>query len=193
MALSRDPRKLYPHDRLFALTILRLIPDWVTPNLITRLRFALIPFVLALLIAHQWSVGVPLFIFAAFTDALDGSLARVRGQITEWGSFYDPVADKLLIGSVILFVVAHYVGARFALAILGVDLLIALGGYWGKIHGRKMHANIFGKTKMLTQVVGVSLLLIAVWSDSALLYPWSIAVLFLAFILAVVSLFTYGL
>ncbi len=193
MPLQRDPRALYPHDRVLARTILPFIPDSVTPNMVTGLRFALTPIVLALLVAGRWAWGVPLFVFAALTDALDGSLARVRRQITDWGSFYDPVADKLLIGSVILLIVARYVGMRFALSILGVDVLIALGGYWGKRHGRHMRANVFGKAKMFAQALGVSLLLVSVWAGNAMLFAWSVAILVIALMLAVISLFTYGL
>lgn len=193
MAVKRDPRKLYPHDWLMARTIIPFVPSWVTPNMVTVLRFVLTPFVLLFLHLEWWQVAIPLFVCTAATDALDGSLARVRGKITAWGSLYDPLADKLLIGSTALLVVTKYISPRFALAILGLEVLIVIGGYWGKRKGRPVSANIFGKMKMLLQVIGVTLLMVSVATGSVGLYPWSVAALYLALVLAFVSFLTYGL
>ncbi len=193
MAFARDPHKLFPHDKLFAATILRLVPDFVSPNMVTILRFVLTPFVLFLMIMEDWNVAVPLFLLVAFTDALDGSLARVRRKVTAWGTFYDPVADKLLIGSVVLIIVAKYVNPWFALLILLMEVLIIAGGLWRKRQGVVMSANVFGKTKMFLQVAGVSFLLFAVWSGVSLFVPLSVGTLSVAIVFAVISLFTYGL
>ncbi len=193
MAFERDPHKLFPHDHLLAATLLRLIPRRVTPNMVTTLRFVLIPFVLAFLYLERWSVAVPLFLFTALTDAIDGSLARTRKQVTEWGTFFDPVADKLLIGSVVLLLVAERVNPWFALLILGVEALIILGGVIRKRRGVVTPANIFGKTKMFLQVVGVTFLLIAAWTGMDLYVDLSVGTLSLAVAFAVISLFTYGL
>src|SRR3989339_879810 len=100
--LHRDPSKLFPHDHIMRYTFVPLVPRFVTPNMITIARMVLIPFILYFLFSNEYGIGVPLFLFAAFTDALDGSVARLRHQVTEWGTFYDPLADKLLIGSVII-------------------------------------------------------------------------------------------
>lgn len=193
MAFERDPLKLFPHDRVLAATVLRLIPRWVTPNMVTVLRFALIPFVLAALSLDWWAVAFPLFLFTAFTDAIDGSLARTRKQVTEWGTFFDPVADKLLIGSVVLLLVAERVNPWFALLILGVEVLIITGGIIRKGRGVVTSANIFGKTKMFLQVLGVTFLLIAAWTGTDLYVDLSVGTLSLAVAFAVISLFTYGL
>lgn len=193
MAFERDPHKLFPHDHLLKYTVLPLIPAAVTPNAVTVLRFILTPFVLWFLYAENYAVGVPLFLFTAFTDALDGTLARVRNNITAWGTFYDPVADKILIGAVVLLIVAKYINLWFALVILGIEALIIIGGYWRRSNGHFTSANIFGKTKMFLQVLGVTFLLIAVWSGVSLFLPASVATLSLAIAFAIVSLFTYGL
>lgn len=174
-------------------TIIPLIPRCVTPNMVTVFRLACTPIMLWFLYTEQYRIGVPLFIFLALTDAIDGSLARIRKQITDWGTFYDPVADKLLIGSVVLIVVAEHVNLIFALLILMVEAILIFGGYLRKLKGKVTSANIFGKTKMLLQVIGVSLLLIALWAGLDLFIPVSIGTLSLAIVFAVISLFTYGL
>ena len=193
MALERDPNKLFPHDHLMKWVILPLIPKKVTPNSITIVRFIGIPFVLYFLLLEQFHIGVPLFLVLAFTDALDGSLARVRKQITQWGTFYDPVADKLLIGLVALLIIVKYIHPVFAFIIVVLELLIIAGGLRTKNRGKVISANIFGKTKMFLQVAGVTILLIAVWAGIPLFVPISAATLSLAIVFAVVSLFTYGL
>ena len=174
-------------------TVLWFIPNWVHPNHVTVMRFILTPLVLYFIITEQYSIGIPFFLIVAFTDAIDGSLARVRKQITEWGTFYDPVADKILIGSVALLIVAQYINVYFALLIVFLEALIIGGGYIRKLRGDLIPANIFGKTKMILQVVGVTFLLFAVWMQFDLFVDVSVATLGLAVIFAVISLFTYGI
>ena len=193
MAFERDPNKLFPHDRLLAATVIRLVPEFVTPNAVTWFRFVLTPLVLWLLYRGDFATGVPLFVLLAFTDALDGSLARVRKQITEWGSLYDPIADKLLISSVILLVVIRYLSPTIGFLIVGLELALVIGGVVRRRMGFRVMANVIGKAKMVTQIVGITLLLIAVWTGIPALIPLSIATLSLAIVLAVASLFTYGL
>ncbi|MBI5370096.1 CDP-alcohol phosphatidyltransferase family protein [Candidatus Uhrbacteria bacterium] len=190
---ERDPHALFPHDHLMRVTLIPLIPRWITPNMVTILRMLLTPLVLFLLSAENYRIAVPLFIFLALTDAIDGSLARLRNQITDWGTFYDPVADKLLIGSVVLLVVIKHVNLLFGLLIIFIEALIILGGYIRKLRGKVSSANIFGKTKMFLQVVGVVLLLMALWLGFDLFIPMSVGTLSLAIVFAVISLFTYGL
>ena len=76
--------KLLPHDRVFAAFLEPLVPQTVRPNHITALRLVSIPFILYFLWQTNYNIGVPLFLFSALTDAIDGSLARVRKQITTW-------------------------------------------------------------------------------------------------------------
>ncbi|MEK7452133.1 MAG: CDP-alcohol phosphatidyltransferase family protein [Patescibacteria group bacterium] len=174
-------------------TIVPFVPKWITPNMVTIFRFITIPFILWALFFEKYSIGVPLFFFSAFTDALDGSLARLRNQITEWGTFYDPVADKMLIGSVILLVVIKHSNPILGGLIIFIDVLILFGGYYRKRKGKVMGANVFGKTKMFFQVLGVSLLLVALWAGYDFFIPLSTGTLALAVVLAVISLFTYGI
>ena len=190
---QRSPHKLFPHDHVMRYTFVPLVPAFVTPNMVTMFRIVCTPIVLWFLYLEQYTIGVPLFLFVAFTDALDGSLARVRKHVTDWGTFYDPFADKVLIGSVVLLVVMKHVNVLFALTIVLMEVLITLGGIVRKHNGKIMGANVFGKTKMCLQVIGVSFLLIALWAGYSLFIPLSIGTLSLAIVFAVISLFTYGL
>lgn len=193
MHFKRDPKELFWHDYILKYTIVPLVPKSVTPNSLTILRFLATPFVLYFLIHENYSIGVILFVIVAFTDALDGSLARLRQQITEWGSLYDPIADKLLISSLVLFIVIKFINPIFGIIIIFLELLIIIGAYRHKKHGGIISANIFGKTKMCLQVAGVFLLLLAVWSGLDLFIPVSVGTLSLAILFAVISLFTYGI
>lgn len=193
MAFERDPERLFPHDRLMGATVLKLVPGFVTPNAVTWFRFILTPFVLYLLYIGDYAAGVPLFVFAALTDAIDGSLARVRKQVTEWGMMYDPIADKVLIGSVVLLVVVRYINPLFGITIIALELAIVAGGLLRRRSGLPVMANVVGKIKMFLQFLGVTFLLVAVWSGVSLFIPFSIATLSLAIAFALASLLTYGL
>jgi phosphatidylglycerophosphate synthase len=145
---SRDLTKLYPHDYVMKVLILPLIPKIVQPNHVTVLRFLLTPVVLWLLFTEQYAWGVPVFIFAAATDAIDGSLARVRKQVTPWGIFFDPIADKLLIGSVAMLVALQHFHPVIVLFALVLDMLPSLRWASTRYVGTVMAANVWGKVKM---------------------------------------------
>lgn len=190
---GRDPYKLYPHDAVLKSILLPLIPNFVKPNYLTILRIVLTPIVVFLLIQEQYTVGVPLFIITAFTDALDGTLARVRKQITSWGTFFDPIADKLLIGLVVIVIVTQHINLYFGLLIILLEALIVIGAIIRrKLFKHSISANMWGKAKMFAQFVGVSALLFAVWFGVDLFIPFSVGTLSLAIVLAVISLFTYS-
>ncbi len=180
---------LYPSDRLFAATIEPLVPRAVRPNHLTVLRLMLIPFVLYFLSAERYAVGVPLFLFAALTDWFDGSLARVRKQVTEWGIVYDPLVDKLLIGSVLFVIVLDHINFILGMALLGVEaFMIAAGWHRNRKTGRIEPANIWGKIKMVSEVCGIMLLLLALWFKVNLLIDLSTGTLGLALTFAIVSI-----
>jgi CDP-diacylglycerol--glycerol-3-phosphate 3-phosphatidyltransferase len=152
------------------------------------------PGVAWLLVRGSYDVGVPVFLFLAFTDALDGSLARVRRRVTPWGTLYDPVADKLLIGVTVVTIVMKHVNVFFGLLIMAVEALIVLGAWGRRRRGEVIAgANAWGKAKMCLQVLGVVLLLLAVWLGMDLFIPFSVGSLSLAIVFAVISLFTYSL
>lgn len=188
----RDPYKLYWYDYAMK-PIIDVIPEVFRPNHFTILRMVFTPVVIALLAIENYAWGVPMFIIVAFTDAVDGSLARWRRQITAWGTVYDPVADKLLIGSVILLILLQHVNPLLGFAIIGLEVMMIAGGWYRRRMGIQCTANVWGKVKMFLQFAGVMFLLLSLWLGVDLFVPISNGTLILALIFAVVALLTYSL
>lgn len=185
--------RLFFHDPLMAKTILKLIPNSITPNQITLFRFIATPIVLTLMLNNHYLIGLFSFLFVAFTDAIDGSMARTRNKITEWGKIYDPLADKVLVGSMVFAIVLRYIDLWTATVIVGLEIIIIITAWIRMVKGYKVQANIWGKIKMMLQVAGVALLLFAIIFDLATLLPFASGTLYLAIAFAIVSLLTYGI
>lgn len=154
-------------DYLFKRSFLRLLPDSVTPNQITKFRLFSIPFIAVLLALDHFAVATTLFLFAAFSDALDGALARTQKRITTWGTLYDPIADKLLIGSVAVITISKYLSVGLAATIVALELFLIASAYH-RYKGRVVPAKSMGKTKMILQCLGVIALLFYI----LLCFPW---------------------
>lgn len=193
MLMTNDNIQLYPHDKLFYKCFVQFVPSFLSPNDFTILRFLLIPFVLYFLYEQNWPWSLGLFIVAALTDAIDGTLARMRKQITLWGTMADPIADKCLIGSVVLLFVAREINVWFAVVIVSIEFMIAAGAWYRKRRGVYSSANQYGKIKMLLQVTGVALLILAKLLGIELAVPFAVGTLSLAIVFAMVSLWTYGI
>ncbi len=179
--------RLLPHDKVYRRAIDPFMPQAVHPNHVTVFRMLMIPVVLYFLHVQAYHIGVPLFIFAALTDALDGSMARVRRQVTEWGIKYDPLADKMLIGAVLFLVVLQHINYALGMALLAVESVMIIGAWVRQRKGIIEPANFWGKLKMVTEVCGISLLLFALWLDVSLLVEISAGTLALALAVAIVS------
>ena len=80
----------------------RANPLRMAPNLLTLLRIFLAPFLVVAVFERRFALAFALFLVAAFTDAMDRSLARWLRQRTMLGQYLDPVADKLLLSSLFL-------------------------------------------------------------------------------------------
>jgi CDP-diacylglycerol---glycerol-3-phosphate 3-phosphatidyltransferase len=193
MVKKRDPNKLYPHDKVMKWLVIQFIPKSITPNQVTVFRFLATPFVIWGLAVGAYAWSIPLFVAVAFTDMIDGSLARIRNQVTEWGTFFDPIADKMLITLSAVVVVVQAVGWWLTTLVIFVELAIVLGGLIHKQNGIDVTANHWGKAKMLMQVAGVTLLLGGLALVSPGLIMAGTVVLLISVILAVMSIFTYGL
>lgn len=185
--------KLKIHDRIYKKTFLKLIPGFVHPNHVTIARFILTPFVIWLAVQGYYGLAIPVFLAVAFTDSIDGSLARARDQVTAWGKIYDPVADKLLIGSMVVVLVIQHLGFYLGVAIIGIEVLFIVLGWWWVSGGNNVQANKWGKIKMCLQVLGVTLLLIGLATGFEGLFNISAQTFYLAIFFAVVSLFTSGI
>ena len=188
--MAQNEVPLYFHDRLMR-PLLFLIPVWVTPNAITVLRLFLIPFVLWQLWNESYVWGTILFFFAAFTDALDGTLARVRKKITQWGILFDPIADKLLIGSVLLLIALRYIAWWLVACVLCMELVIIVAALLRRQRGNYTQANMWGKLKMFCEFVALMCLLLGIqgWFAGILFAEYA---LFVALIFGGISYVTYS-
>lgn len=185
--------EIYFTDKILAATVLKLIPRRVTPNHVTVLRLVFTPVVALLMFYGHYSIGLWAFLLVAFTDAIDGAMARTRDQITPWGKIYDPVADKILISTMVFIIVLRYIDLWTALIIVFLEIVIIVTGWYRLKIGKKVQANIWGKIKMNLQVLGVTILLLSIVFDVAALLPLASGTLYLAIAFATVSLLTYGI
>lgn len=191
---QRGFAKLYPHDHIMRYTFVPLVPKWITPNHITVFRMALTPFVVWILFLGDYRLGIPLFVLAAFTDMLDGSVARIRRQITPWGIFFDPVADKLLVGGVALTVALKYFHPALVFVAIALDLLPAMVFLSRKNPGNNMmRANVWGKTKMLLQFFALTALLFGIFWNSVNLILAGEVILGVSLAFALIAAVTYSL
>ena len=98
------------------------------PNILTIGRILLVPLLVIFLLEGRQLAALWVFILAGFTDALDGFLARVLKQKTEFGAFIDPIADKLLlITSYITLAVLGVLPKWLAVIVVSRDVLICGG------------------------------------------------------------------
>ena len=127
------------------------------PNRITLIRIFLVPILLVFLISpHGWypMIAATIFVIAAFTDWLDGHLARSTNQITRLGQLLDPIADKLLVTSALVSLVGRQVIPAWVVAIilcreLAITGLRALAADSHII----IAAEVYGKYKMVFLII----------------------------------------
>ena len=138
-----------------------------TPNLVTFSRIILIPLLIGIFYAPvseqtQNVTATAVFIFAGITDWLDGYLARRLNQMSAFGAFLDPVADKLIVVAALLALLyLNRVDMIVALIIVGREIAIsALREWMAKVGQAKSVAVAFiGKAKTVAQMVAIPLLL----------------------------------
>jgi len=95
------------------------------PNLLTLLRLGFIPFIVNSILDGRYEIALALFFLAGISDALDGVLARSLGQRTKLGEYLDPIADKLLLGTLFLVLSAmHRIPWRVTVVVFSRDLII---------------------------------------------------------------------
>jgi cardiolipin synthase len=150
-------------DRFIAATLLPFIPSAVTPNQVSWLRIASLPFIYVLLATGNYVWGLVLFAIAALTDALDGAMARTRDQVTETGKILDAVADRALIALVAIILIPQFFGWWLVVALACTEALNAIMAYRSsKRLGHNPGANWAGKVKMVIQCVGFLILFYAI-------------------------------
>jgi CDP-diacylglycerol--glycerol-3-phosphate 3-phosphatidyltransferase len=185
--------EVHPHDYFLAKTVLRFFPEWITPNRITVFRIIATPvvFFLALYNYHVWSIIA--FILVASTDALDGSLARTEDKITRFGMLFDPLADKFLVGSLILVLVFRYLNPWLGIAVLGIEIIFIVSALVARVRFQTVRmANQWGKIKMILQVFSMGAIMFGLALDIPAFFAVASGILGLSIGFALLSLFRHG-
>src|SRR5579862_127140 len=143
------------------------------PNLLTLLRIFFVPLLVAALLAEDLGLNWPkdafisqevfalaVFLVAAATDLVDGYFARRWKQVTTVGTLLDPIADKLLVSAALISLVQiHRVPAWMVILIIGREFAVSGLRSIAAAEGYTIRASDLGKTKMITQVIAISMLL----------------------------------
>ncbi|MCA1591990.1 MAG: CDP-diacylglycerol--glycerol-3-phosphate 3-phosphatidyltransferase [Acidobacteria bacterium] len=139
------------------------------PNALTLSRIFIVPLLVVVLLtpfSEDWFgvqrhiLGVALFLAAAFTDYLDGHLARSRNQVSRLGVLLDPIADKLLISAALISLVENRLAPAWAVVIIvGREFAVSGLRSVAAADGVIISASRMGKFKMAAQVVTVALLI----------------------------------
>ena len=134
------------------------------PNALTISRLVAIPPLMVLLLVRfpfHDQIAAGLFILFSLTDTMDGQIARRQGKVTDLGKFLDPLADKLFVLSVLIVLVQEgLVAAWVVVVIFSRELLITLLRTAAAGQGQVLAAAPLGKTKTVTQVIAVTLLIL---------------------------------
>ena len=149
------------------------------PNALTILRIFFVPLLVAALVQEnvsfqiagyritRESVALAIFLAAAATDLLDGYLARRWRQVTTIGTLLDPIADKLLVSAALISLVqVRVLPGWMAILIVGREFAVSGLRSIAAAEGYTIRASDLGKTKMISQVVAISCMLLSIG------YPW---------------------
>lgn len=164
-------------------------------NKITLLRMLLVPIVVVLLYFEGPVVclaATAAFLLASLTDWMDGYIARRENMVTSFGKFLDPLADKVLICSVlIMFVELNWVPAWVAIVIVCRELFITGLRAIAIDEGIVLAADKFGKAKTVLQIVAIVPLMVHYPVLGFDPQPLGKILLYIALVLAVFSGFNY--
>ena len=190
------------------------------PNKLTILRILLIPiFMLIIVPIPQWMVDASIlsfinpqftavnnfinnygnyvaaliFIIASSTDALDGYIARKTKQITKFGKFLDPIADKLLVTAALIALVERGdLSTWVAVIIIGREFMITGLRLVAASEGIVIAASSWGKIKTITQMVAIIAMLFKNYPIRWLFdFPFDGVIMFLAVVATIYSAYDY--
>ena len=163
-----------------------------TANKLTLCRVVMIPIFIVLLYlefaGHLW-VALAVFILASVTDFVDGYVARHYDQVTDFGKFMDPLADKLLVCSAMICMIElNRLPAWFVIIIIGREFIISGFRLIAAENGIVIAANYWGKFKTASQMIMIILLILhfdGIFVTLEQLFIW------LSLALTIISLITY--
>jgi CDP-diacylglycerol--glycerol-3-phosphate 3-phosphatidyltransferase/cardiolipin synthase len=170
------------------------------PNILTIGRIVAVPLVVGLFYwtSNPWAdpLAALVFILAAITDWVDGYMARRLGVTTPLGAFLDPVADKLMVATALVLLVAHdprVVIVVSAMIIIGREITVSALREWMSHLGARATVAVssMGKWKTILQMVGLSLM---VYRNDLLglpIYDMGVVLLVFAAVLTLWSMISY--
>lgn len=134
-------------------------------NKLTVIRIFLVPIFLIFIavqgIPYGTFIATFIFILASLTDKLDGYIARSRNQITNFGKFMDPLADKLLVTSALISLVElQMVPSWVAIVIIAREFAVSGLRTIAASEGKVIAASWWGKIKTVIQIIAIVLLLL---------------------------------
>lgn len=160
-------------------------------NRITLIRISMIPLFLGILllnIPYSKTIAAIVFAVAAGTDGIDGYLARARKEVTNLGKFLDPLADKLLITSALIYLVEiNQIPAWIAIIIVAREFAVTGLRTIAVGKGIVIAASSWGKVKTVSQVIAVVVLLLHEFFAVYTSFPIGQVAIYAATILTVIS------
>ncbi|MBP3851911.1 MAG: CDP-diacylglycerol--glycerol-3-phosphate 3-phosphatidyltransferase [Erysipelotrichaceae bacterium] len=177
------------------------------PNKLTLARIMMVPLVVIVYLAipETWAVIEPtsglairdilafiIFAAASFTDYLDGHIARSQNLITSFGKFADPIADKMLVNTLlILMVYSHQANVVAVLLMIARDLMVDGLRMLASQHGKVVSAGIYGKCKTVLQMFAILFLLLRNWPFALIHIPVATILLWCATFMSLYSGYVY--
>ena len=164
-----------------------------TPNKLTILRVIMIPFFVFFMLADMGNAGkytaLVLFIAASLTDTLDGYLARKYNQVTNFGKFMDPLADKLLVCSALIWLMdVGKLPSWAVIVIISREFIISGFRLVASDNGIVIAASWWGKSKTISQMV---MIILMIADFGGVFGTLETILLYVAVILTVVSMIDY--
>jgi CDP-diacylglycerol--glycerol-3-phosphate 3-phosphatidyltransferase len=162
-------------DGFWQKTLLPLIPNYITPNLVSLLRLCLIPIIMLFLFLNNYLIAIIIFILTALLDSLDGALARIRNQFSDWGLLIDPLSDKILIAGTLVVLYFSYPFKTLIIILVTLEILIiTMSFFYSFSKNRNLKpSNIWGKIKMVLQTLAIILIILWLISDAPILLTLS--------------------
>lgn len=179
-------------ERMFQ-RLSRLLPQWLSPNMLSGLRALLIIPIFPLFRHHQLGWVIVFLVIALITDVLDGVHARITRQISNIGTLLDPAADKIIFVGLFLLVAPGRFSPAIIVTLISLELiLVLLAAVIGPLTARllrvrrKKGANLPGKIKMTLESTALITVLLGI--DNQLAVTVAEVLLWLAAISALISI-----
>jgi len=146
-----------------------------------------------------WFIGGVLFVIASFTDFLDGFLARKYKWVSDWGKIWDPLADKILVNTVLVLMGSQFKGCGQTIIFIPIikiirDILVDGYRMSASSKGIVVAANIYGKLKTIVQMMGIIVIFFVFnetpnvgWARNKMYYIVQNMLLYISTILSIVS------